>query len=278
MSKFQRMGVLGVRVLGASVALTVLAVAANCGGGDDGPAAAVDSGGTTDAPGTDTPVSEGGKDTGGDAVKPPGDSAVPDFTATLVSEGVFEPLQATGMTTDDFFIAVDDAGNAVAIPAAGGAAEKITDNGVVQNIAVWGKVVFVWKSVNKTTNVGTLVAWTKAGGAKTVSTASILGEAAASDDGSLIVYSDNARSGGKVFDYSISASDGSNAHKAVITQVMEDTAAGKCTAQSGFAGNTAVVAWCMSVVGLDAGVDAGVDVGADVGGDAGPTGTPGTIS
>ena len=281
MSKLQRLGVIGVRVLGAGVALSVLAFAANCGGSTDdgGPAADTGGGGTDTGPGTDT---GGGSDVktdgGGDTAKT--DSATPDFTASLVAEGTFDPIQSAGMTTDDHFIAIDDKGNAVAIPIAGGAPITISDGAVTANVVTSGKTVLVWKSVNKTTSVGTLVVWTKATGAKTLSTTSILYEAAASDDGTMVVYADNARSAGKVFDYSISKTDGTGVQKAVITNVMEDPA--KCQAQSGFAGTKALLAWCSADTGGgDGGVDAAVDVGldADVGGDAGtPTAIPGTIS
>ena len=279
MSKLQRLGVYGVRALGAGVALSVLAFAANCGGStQDNPAPADTGGGGTDtAGGTDTSgggdvKTEGGTDTA------KGDSATPDFTANLIAEGAFDPIQATGMTTDDHFIAIDDKGNAVAIPVGGGAPITISDGALTANVVATGKTVLVWKSVNKTTSVGTLVVWTKATGAKTLSTTSILYEAAASEDGSLVVYADNARSAGKVFDYSISKTDGTGVQKAVITNVMEDPA--KCAAQSGFAGNKAVLAWCeVPATGGDGGLDAALDVGADVGGDAGPPAAiPATIS
>ena len=276
MSKLQRMGVLGVRVLGAGVALSVLSLAANCGSTKTDDAPPGDTGGGTDTAPGDGGGTDANKDAGGDVIKPPGDSAVPDLPSTLIAEGSFTPLQFNGMTTDDHFIAIDDAGNAVAIPVAGGAPIKITDSAATTNVRVEGKTVLVWKGVNKTTSVGTLIAWTKANGAKTLTTASILGEASASDDGTLVAYADNARSAGKVFDYSISKTDGTGVQKAVITNVMED--ATKCAPQTGFAGTKAVVAWCLSDVGGDAGVDAGLDVGLDGGDAGGPTAIPAKVS
>ncbi len=288
MSKLLGFGTNGVRVLGAFSALFVLAAAANCGSSSSDPGTVADTGVGVD---TNVPPGEGGTDTnkpteGGTDVKP-SEVGTPDIKSTLLADGTFQPLSSNGMTSDDFFICFDDAGQAVAINTAGTAPvtpDVIDKTGA--SILVSGKAVFSWHAVDSKTSIGTLVVWTKASGAHELTKTAVLGEAAASADGTTIIFADNAHGGGKTVDLTVAKADGTIIAKSVIKDVLEDSTSttAPCTPTFAWSGNKPLVNWCAIPVvgetGADVGVDAdvAVDVGADTADAAAPAGAIASLS
>ena len=150
-----------------------------------------------------------------------------------------DSLSVRQVTSDGFVVYSDDAaGELYAVPLSGGSAQHIASLGGTFWVTGDGPVVFVWSGVNAT-NVGALSVWSSAKGSHSVSSASLGLVAAASTDGSQILYLDQVDPGGQTGDVYVAGSDGASAAKLLGNQQLNG-----CSPQLGFAGSYALASHC----------------------------------
>jgi hypothetical protein len=195
------------------------------GASNNGDAAALDAsdGGATDA------IADDGSDDAPDI-----DSGSP--IGTRIQSGA---ARLRGVTRDDFAVYSNAAGDVFAAPVAGGSAVKITTIVEPAQVTIAGKAVFVWPTFNPSNFVGALTVWTAASGAKTLTTTSLVDQAAASADGAYVIYSANLNGSGTFGDLVLSKSDGTGAVTLVSGNDFDS-----CTPILGFAGGYAVATHC----------------------------------
>src|SRR5205814_1775730 len=104
-----------------------------------------------------------------------------------------------------------------------------------------GKIVFSWNSTDDNTGVGTLVAWTSAGGPRSIATTSFTGYGTASTDAMYILYTAQASSNGSLADVVLAKADGSSP-LTVATQQMTDP--NVCPPSFVFSGHYALALSC----------------------------------
>ncbi len=162
--------------------------------------------------------------------------------------------QVLGVTNDGYAIYNDrHLGKVYAVPIAGGAPEQIGpawDSGSTV-ISILGGVVLYWTGIPsfaQTPRLGQLVVWTASGHARVLSNNAIAGIFAVSDDGKLVVYTENSTanipdggtSGTGAVDIVVSAPDGTGK----ITLATKVVWSSECVPNVAFVGTRAVVASC----------------------------------
>jgi hypothetical protein len=189
--------------LGLLVVVSSFAAALGCGSSDNGNGGpgSGDGGGVDGAP---RDGSNGGHDTG--LPPPPADAAPVDANlppppppqGTQIANAQGPSL--LGVTTDGYVIYADGMGNVFAQSTSAGdagapiAIQTAVKLGAFGFIGVVGRVVFVWPDPTQKSPLATLTVWSKATGAHTLMGAggtpakTYAGVAAASDDGSKIIY------------------------------------------------------------------------------------------
>ncbi len=177
-------------------------------------------------------------DTGVDAGLPP--------PGTLLQGGQFLTLWT--VTSDGYAMYTDGTGTLWAQSVTGGARQLVTTVTGPTFIVASGKVVFIWTNI-PSTSVTPFAIWTAASGYKTASAASFAGVAAASPDGSLVLFSSNVVASGASGDLVASPTDLS-APTVVASGISLNDASG-CFPELAFNGTLALAARCTA--GTDAG-------------------------
>jgi hypothetical protein len=188
------------------------------------------SGGTPDLAGATPDLAGGGSD-------------MAPVVGNLILQG---NLDLWGITSDGYVVYENLATNPRTynvIPIGGGASTQLAANSATSQVAVYGKVVFVWEAVSGTTGLGTLAVWTAAGGKKGAVTASRAGVGAALDDGSKILYVGNEV--GVNGDLVIDDPATMTAPVKILNGAAASFSNDACFPLFGFAGTTRVIStWC----------------------------------
>ena len=157
-----------------------------------------------------------------------------------------------GVTTDDRAIVTDQKKGLLAVTISGGMAQPQVIDPAPDSVAIGGKVVFSFSTVDMTTGVGKLIVWSQAVGApKVLSQAAVNGVVSASADGLYIAYSDKASFDGATADLIVAKADGSGAHT-IATGV--DSGAGGCQPFLQFAGGKLIFTHCDLAAAPDGGM------------------------
>ncbi len=143
-----------------------------------------------------TPIDTG---TGFDAPLDTGVDAGPQPVGTQLQTG--NSLTLWGVTSDGFAIYTDDVAQMLyAAPLGGGPAALIAPVSASRGTFYYGfttnKVALMWSAIGQSSLVGSLIVWSSAGGAHTLTTASRAFLAAVSSDSQHLVYLDHATSQG----------------------------------------------------------------------------------
>jgi hypothetical protein len=169
----------------------------------------------------------------------------PDLSAPMVLTGsriLPGRVSLAGVTTDDFVIVQDDMSGALkAVPVAGGTAQTIL--AVADFFVISGKVVFAWEALNAD-GVGKIYAWTPAGGSVLLGNTSYPRGAAASDDGTFVLFNDNANLDASLVDFYVAKSDGTG--KVALTGIDRKIGETPCRPRSRFAGAHFFISTCSS--------------------------------
>ncbi len=167
------------------LALVVLAL--GC-GDDTATTTDPDAGPSGSDAGFDVTTSDGGDGSTSDSATDTGPDAAPiDTTPRKLVSGT---ASITGVTSDGYVLYRTATGLSVIGTQPNATATEITTASA--NVYIRGKVAFVFRNIDYTTNLADLDVWTAAGGVKTIGQALFSEDAiAASDDGSTILYSAN---------------------------------------------------------------------------------------
>jgi hypothetical protein len=216
----------------------------------------------------DSGTGGGGVEAGGGVVQPTGTQVISSPTAYL-----------EGLTDDGYAIYQDTGSNALyaaSIATPNGTPVTITTDGsaYTAGLAVVGKSV-VMLSGSTTSKVGRLATWTAAGGIKTISTASTLSIFDVTNDGSKVVYYDNASEVGGTLttgDLTVANIDGTGKSVLATKVTLEGGACQLPSAQVAFIGADLVALSCSPMT------DAGATMAGDAGDDGGPAGPSETLT
>jgi hypothetical protein len=210
---------------------------------------------------------DGGGMGGEDMAVPPGDMAMPggpaDMAPTLNGNRIVPGLSQAITVNDDGYLFYFADPNGIG-------AVKLDGTGMVMAIpgATWvrptKKVVFGWVLASGTDRAGQLFAWKQGETAARMVSATALrpvgaesdmddrtiSGAAASDDGTKLLYSLNANMAGTLTDLYISNYDGTGA-----TQVLNNISVGPgCELTTGFIGGKFIIGYCLASPTMDGGV------------------------
>jgi hypothetical protein len=207
---------------------------------------------------------------GGDMTMLP-DGGTPDMAQPVTNLGtrIFtgKGLQLLAVTSDDDVAFSDGGGGIEVVPVAGGAATVVASS--AQGL-VSGKMVMAWANFSKTTSVGDLSVYTAANGVVALDVNSV-GMGVAADDGSALIYSNNASGDGSTADLVFAKADGTGKKTLFPGSLMGNP----CRPGIRTAAGSFFVSHC------DAAPAAGPDGGSDDGGapdGGGPAGPSATLS
>jgi hypothetical protein len=143
-----------------------------------------------------------------------------------------------GLTDDDAIVYTEGSSSTLfTVPAAGGAPTSIGPT--EGSTAIASKAVFNWTGLNQTGTVGTgLQVWTAGSGSQSLASASLVGTADSSADGSKVLYFDGATDA--TADLYVAGIDGSNKTKLFAGVPWTQS----CMPRVSFVGSSAVLAYC----------------------------------
>jgi hypothetical protein len=158
-------------------------------------------------------------------------------TGTRLQAG--DALSVRGVTADGYVIFSDDVAlRLAAVELTGGSTKSLGPLGSKFWVSVQGNVVFAWSSV-ASTGQGALSVWTASTGLHAIAPASYGLLAAASADGSQILYVDGVDATGTTGDVSMAQVDGTGAKK-----LLRGVHVAGCFPQLGFVGTFALSSHC----------------------------------
>jgi hypothetical protein len=197
------------------------------------------------APGASSSI-DGGADaasSGGDDGGPPGEGGVACIEGGAGPKGNQLVKSATvvilGLTDDDQVVYDETSSSTLfAVPAGGGSPASIGPTQGSSAVAIASKAVFNWTANNADGTVGSLQTWTALGGPQSLATASLVGTADSSGDGSRVLYFDGATASSA--DLYMAQSDGSGKTKLAAGVPWSPS----CVPQVVFVGISPLLAYC----------------------------------
>jgi hypothetical protein len=168
---------------------------------------------------------------------------LPDLRIPIIANGdrlLSGRVSLVGVTSDDFVVGQTATGEVSAVPATGGSPQQVSpmaDDGLV---GVIGKSVFAWSGVDQNTGVGVLTLWSDAAKVQTLGNTSPVSLIAATEDGTYVLYFDNADATGDIADVWVAKNDGTGKIKVLTAQ----RAFTPCRPRGGASGNKFVVVSC----------------------------------